>query len=746
MVTVVYALTWFRWDETILKVPLIQYKHTMKTNFIIVCRLLPMLLISQSVFGQLVIDDGFDSADWESTWVIQHNSVGSTSVEVRDGQLVLLNQKANQNGGVASKASFSPQGQGIQAVFEFAGVYNPGSLDMIRPSANGLFMGVVANNGAFYRAANNFGLTFFGQESRTASANGFGLVAGDRNGGGASDHFFDDGDLDLESFTDGCIVKIAADAEGWSYEISGVMDMDFVETTFSNSGKWADAGTSFDEVFGDDTEWHIFVSCQAGSDIEHIYDRIVLEPKQAELSDRDGDGMPDFFEEANGLNPDVDDADGDADEDGVSNLAEFERKTDPVNPDTDGDGLSDLVESGTGVWRSADDRGTNPLNVDSDHDGLGDSVESNSGKFISSNDTGTNPNQIDTDRDGSGDGFEVAKGSDPGDRSSLPAFDVSEDLIGHWKFDETSGTTASQSAPVPDNFEYDGGVGELVNFSGNTQWVKGQVGGALAFGGPADEQWVVVPGYPAPSPDSITVAAWVWADTLLDGAVIAVHGAEGTNPRQFRVALTPDGEHLEGSARTKNGDVSVISHSEMFPTRSWQHVAYVLEDFDPELQSGGQARLYLNGHLVASLDTTDGVNGGRNEFISIGALMDPDGFNLPLEADPGFWAGRMDDFGFWARALASEEIVGIYEAGLDGKDLTQAKAPTPPELPADLSVFISAQNLNGTVSVSWESGGVKLQSTVDLSDPSSWSDVAGATSPHSESADSSNKFFRVVLE
>jgi hypothetical protein len=78
--------------------------------------------------------------------------------------------------------------------------------------------------------------------------------------------------------------------------------------------------------------------------------------------------------------------------------------------------------------------------------------------------------------------------------------------------------------------------------------------------------------------------------------------------------------------------------------------------------------------------------------------------------------------------------------------LTQAKAPTPPELPADLSVFISAQNLNGTVSVSWESGGVKLQSTVDLSDPSSWRDVAGATSPHSESADSSNKFFRVVLE
>jgi uncharacterized delta-60 repeat protein len=62
--------------------------------------------------------------------------------------------------------------------------------------------------------------------------------------------------------------------------------------------------------------------------------------------DWDGDGLPDDWELALGLNADLNDADLDPDGDGLTNLQEYLRGVDPYNPDSDGDGILDGLEAG----------------------------------------------------------------------------------------------------------------------------------------------------------------------------------------------------------------------------------------------------------------------------------------------------------------------------------------------------------------------------------------------------------------
>jgi hypothetical protein len=87
--------------------------------------------------------------------------------------------------------------------------------------------------------------------------------------------------------------------------------------------------------------------------------------------DSDGDGLPDDWELAHGLDPNNPvDALDDPDQDGLTTLAEYQGGTDPFHPDSDGDGLPD--------GREVELR-TNPLLADTDGDGLRDGLEVKTG-------------------------------------------------------------------------------------------------------------------------------------------------------------------------------------------------------------------------------------------------------------------------------------------------------------------------------------------------------------------------------
>lgn len=144
----------------------------------------------------------------------------------------------------------------------------------------------------------------------------------------------------------------------------------------------------------------------------------------AATGDDDGDGMPNLWETANGLNPNsnvgANGAAGDADSDGLTNIQEFTAGTHPNLADTDSDGLNDGPEISGALNTGYSNEPTNPLISDSDLDGLLDGAEVNASPA-------TNPNLADSDFDGWNDNLESFYGTNATDIDSIP---VLYELIG----------------------------------------------------------------------------------------------------------------------------------------------------------------------------------------------------------------------------------------------------------------------------------------------------------------------------
>lgn len=134
---------------------------------------------------------------------------------------------------------------------------------------------------------------------------------------------------------------------------------------------------------------------------------------EAKQRDRDGDRLPDRWEQRYKLSTKAKSASKDNDRDGLTNLGEFRSKSSPRDADSDDDGVEDADEdrdsddvdnademrAGTDpAERDSDDDGTEDGDEDSDNDGMSNAVESRSGHDASDEDS---------DDDGTEDGDEL---------------------------------------------------------------------------------------------------------------------------------------------------------------------------------------------------------------------------------------------------------------------------------------------------------------------------------------------------
>lgn len=233
-----------------------------------------------------------------------------------------------------------------------------------------------------------------------------------------------------------------------------------------------------------------------------------------------------------------------------------------------------------------------------------------------------------------------------------PATGLANGLDGYWTFDETSGGILHDSSG-------NGYNGTLVNFPGGQgDWTSGQTGGALQFGGPSTHQYVSVPNFAMPTA-SMTLTAWVWASATPNWATIAANwnGAWGAfNYATFGSTPSMSLYVADGGSPPNIVNVDYGVSSASLSVDQWHFLAFVANS-----QTGTVT--FMQDGVV-----TGGFRYGAQLFASSSQLNIGDD---PSDTSPGQgnWDGKIDDLAIWTRALSSQELASIYNAGLAGQPL-----------------------------------------------------------------------------
>jgi len=212
--------------------------------------------------------------------------------------------------------------------------------------------------------------------------------------------------------------------------------------------------------------------------------------------------------------------------------------------------------------------------------------------------------------------------------------------IAHWKLDETSGTTAVDSVGGHD--------GTLMNMDPATDWVPGQLGGALEFDGTND--YIDVSSMNPMSYDDFTIVAWYKStDTSAsDDEYIFAHENGTTDELTF--GPTDDVSDRLRLGINRGGTWDPHYGTSDIVDQQWHHLVAV--------RSGGRIRLYVDN--VKETDEVDALAG-------LTVTIDGDG---PFIGDyPGVTEqvhGTLDDVRLYDRGLSDAEISDLFTAGGGG--------------------------------------------------------------------------------
>ena len=256
----------------------------------------------------------------------------------------------------------------------------------------------------------------------------------------------------------------------------------------------------------------------------------------------------------------------------------------------------------------------------------------------------------------------VAKAADP-------------DLVGWWRFDEGSGTTAM-------DFSGKGNDGTLQD---NTAWVTGHLGKALQFDGVND--FVDVPHAESlMAENEVTVMAWIQTSR---------HGGPGTEGWQGIIAkgntvrsyslYTESGGGLHFSTTSAGAYVGTVSSGQV-PLNEWVHVCAMV--------IGGVHKYYINGEDAGT--SGSGIVLGTEDTANVVIGRTQEGANRSF-------LGMIDDARIYMRGLTQEEV----QSAMSGSGVPQAFGPSPAN---------GALHSDTWVTLSWKAGDFAVSHDVYMGD------------------------------
>ena len=179
---------------------------------------------------------------------------------------------------------------------------------------------------------------------------------------------------------------------------------------------------------------------------------------------------------------------------------------------------------------------------------------------------------------------------------------MTDDLVTHIKFDESNGSSASNSLdliPFPvELFDDYGDPNEEPTGS------EGLIGKSITVNGPDQEFYAfgLMANYTKIT-DEGSVSVWFNTSGLDSNAVILRNGSvlnrESENQFEIGLNLNDEGDAFLVAAVTAGPNVIRLSNSEPIELEEWNHAGLTID--------GGQIRLYQNGNVVAVTDYLDRV-------------------------------------------------------------------------------------------------------------------------------------------